>query len=305
MLPEPLRELLRGAFGGAEPADLQPTSGGYSHLSCAATIGGRLCVIKAADQPLRRADLRREAAALALLPGRGLLAPAVLALAESPAWTALVTARLGGEPGQALYSGPVATLAPAYRELGQALARLHTIVPADRAEPDDLDLAPRAEQAAADLAGLPLPPELRADLAAALDHPIWRPSEPRLTHGDAGLHNVLRGEAGLALLDWEWAGWAHPLRDLAWVAWTMRFRRLPVSLWEDLLAGYAALAPLPAGDAATLRALALGQIADILRRAYAGPAWDEWLRRLGWSVGLDFGSEAVALQAASGGALLR
>lgn len=291
MLPEPALALLRRAFPGQPLSGMRPTSGGYSHLSLVADIGGRPCVVKAAELPLRRADLRREAAALGLLPGRDVAAPARLALVDDGGWTLLVTALLPGAPGQALYAGPADALAPAYRALGAALARLHAIAPAGPPG-DDLDVAARAGRAAAALPGLPLPDDLRAPLAAALAHPRWRPAAPRLTHGDAGLHNVLWDGAAAALVDWEWAGWADPLRDLAWLAWTLRFRGLPLDLWAELARGYGR--PLLA-DAPALRALALGQIADILLRAHAGPAWEEWLRRARWTLQLDFEPEAAAL----------
>lgn len=291
MLPEPVRALLRRSFPQQRLAALRATSGGYSHLSVAATLGGRPCVIKAAELPLRRADLRREAIVLDLLAAQALLAPARLALVEGAGWTVLITALLPGEPGQRLYAGPPAALAPAYRALGTSLARLHAIAPTGRPG-DDLDLAARAARAAAALPALPLPDELRAPLTAALAHPRWRPTAPRLTHGDAGLHNLLWDGASATLIDWEWAGWADPLRDLAWLAWTLQFRRLPPELWAELAGAYGR--PLPA-DGATLQALALGQIADILLRAHGGPAWEEWLRRTRWTLGIDFAPAAALL----------
>jgi len=295
MLPEGASALLARTLPGARLAGLAATSGGYSHLSVAATLAGRPCVIKADERPLPRADLRREAAVLALLPGRGIAAPGLLTLAEDENWTVLVTARLPGTPGQQLYAGSLAAMPPAYRALGAALARVHSVAPPAAALPPDLDLAARARLAAGSLPALSLPGELSAALAAALAHPRWRPAAPRLTHGDAGLHNVLWDDGRLALLDWEWAGWADPLRDLAWLAWTLRFRGLPAALWAALLDGYRAVAPSPPADAAALSALALGQIADILRRASGAPSWEEWLRRAAWTVGLDFSSEAGLL----------
>jgi aminoglycoside phosphotransferase len=295
-LPEPARALLRRCFPGEEPTDLRPTSGGYSHLSVAAAIGGRPCLIKAATLPLRRADLRREGAALDLLSGRALAAPARLAGADGDGWTVLVCGLLPGQPGQSLYAGPPGALPPAYRALGAALARLHAIVPEHRPA-DDLDLGARVARAAAALPALPLPADLRGPLAAALAHPRWRPHALRLTHGDAGLHNVLWDGRDVALVDWEWAGWADPLRDLAWLAWTLRFRDLPPELWAELVGAYGRPAGDPAPDGAALHALALGQIADILLRAHGGPAWEEWLRRARWTLGLDFGAAAAALGA--------
>ncbi|NTU83387.1 MAG: phosphotransferase, partial [Chloroflexales bacterium] len=134
-----------------------------------------------------------------------------------------------------------------------------------------------------------LPDDLRAPLAAALAHPAWRPARPRPVHGDAGLHNILWGPAGLALLDWELAGWGDPRLDLAWVAWTIRFRGLPVALWDALLAGYGRERATALGlDEEVLRALALGQVAALLARAAGrAKAWEEWLRRTRWTLHLN------------------
>lgn len=112
-----------------------------------------------------------------------------------------------------------------------------------------------------------------------------RGSPPRRVHGDAGLHNLLWGSRGLTLLDWELGGWGDPRLDLAWVAWTLRFRALPAPCWEALLAGYGREQAQALGlDGAALKALALGQVAGLLARAAGRPAWDEWLRRARWTV---------------------
>jgi aminoglycoside phosphotransferase (APT) family kinase protein len=111
-----------------------------------------------------------------------------------------------------------------------------------------------------------------------------------LVHGDAGLHNLLWDGRIAALLDWEWAGCGSPLLDLAWLHWTMRWRDLPVALWQTMLARYGDGPALACGSSpAALRALALGQIAGILARVQGQPgAWGEWLRRLRWTLALEF-----------------
>lgn len=282
-LPQPLLDLLESAFAGQEVRVGGPTTGGFSNLSFFARVGGRRCVVKAAQREVKRADLRREAQVLGLLSGRGLRAAALVALVEDDAWTALVTTRRAGAPGMLLYAGPPADLAAPLEALGARLARLHALelaAPADEA----LLLAPRAAALAARLCDLPLPDLLRDALAAALAHAAWRPASPRLVHGDAGLHNVLWGREGLALLDWELAGWGDPRLDLAWAAWTLRFRGLPPACWDALLTGYGAERPAARGlDPASARALALGQVAALLARSAGRPAWDEWLRRAGWT----------------------
>jgi aminoglycoside phosphotransferase (APT) family kinase protein len=286
-LPPPVAELLAGAFPGQPVSALAPTVGGFSNLSLLAHVGRRPCAIKAAELPAKRADLRREAGVLALLGGRRLHTPAPLAFAEGGGWSVLVTARRPGTPGLSLYARQPAELAAPLAALGGALARLHNIdmQPPRGAEASGLVLATRAAELAAELVALPLPAELREPLAAALGHPAWRPAAPRLVHGDAGLHNVLWDARGLTLLDWELAGWGDPRLDLAWCAWTLRFRGLPASCWEALLAGYGHERARQLGlDGAALQALALGQVAALLARAWGRPAWEEWLRRARWSL---------------------
>lgn len=280
-LPAPVIDLLAAALPGAPVTALTPTVGGFSNLSVAARIGGVPCVVKAASAPAKIADLRREAHVLALLQGRRLGAPAPVAFAEGGGFAVLVTRRRPGRPGITLYGGAPETIAPACAALGSALARLHAAPIDPPPGAAELLVGARAAELAATLAGLPLPADLRAPLAEALAHPAWRPAHPRLVHGDAGLHNVLWGRRGLTLLDWELAGWGDPRLDLAWAAWTLRFREVPPAAWGALLGGYGrARAAALDLDAETLRALALGQVAALLARAAGTPAaWDEWLRR--------------------------
>ena len=140
------------------------------------------------------------------------------------------------------------------------------------------------------LPALELESDLRDGLREALEHPIWHAQPHGLAHGDAGLHNLLWDGRITALLDWEWAGWGTPLLDLAWLYWTIQWRRLPPALWHSFLAGYDAGPALARGAAPDeMRALVLGQIASILVRTNSQPtAWEEWLRRLGWTKGIAF-----------------
>ncbi len=284
LLPPAVAALAEAALAAAI-SDLAPTVGGFSNLSRHARIGGRPCVIKAAELPAKRASLRHEAAVLGLLAGRGVPAPARLALAEDAAWTVLISEALPGRPGLAMLEGERAELPAAFAALGAILAGLHAL-PAP--ELPGLALAPRLAAARAALAGPDLDAGLRRPLAAALGHPAWQDGPPRLLHGDAGLHNLLwdgrRGCAptrGAALLDWEWAAGGPPAFDLAWLRWTIGWRGLPDELWHAALGAYGQPAPPP--DA--LEALALGQIGMILARLAGQPAARaEWLRRAGWTL---------------------
>lgn len=290
-IPKPVADLLAAAFPGTPTSSPGPTVGGFSNLTLTVTIGRERCVLKAAEEPARRQDLRREALVLALLRGRSLGAPKVLAFAEGGGWAVLVTRRRPGVPGLTLYQRPPEALLPACEALGRALARLHALAlpPPRNAPAQGLLVGERAAALAAALPGLGAPEDLAGRLAEALAHPVWHHPAPRLVHGDAGLHNVLWGSAGLTLLDWELAGWGDPRHDLAWVAWTMRFRSLPPALWEALLAGYGRRRAEALGlEEESLRALALGQIATLLARAAGSPAaWAEWVRRARWTLQLN------------------
>jgi aminoglycoside phosphotransferase (APT) family kinase protein len=284
MLPTPILNLLHSAFPGQTIGDFAATSGGFSNLTAIATIGGERCAIKAATAPLRRADVRREAQVLRLLREHALPAPALIALVEDQAWTIAIMRYVAGEHGLGVLSRAPEQLGALYHALGRLLAQLHPLPPLG-APP----LAQRMDQALAALPALDLEPALVAVLRAALGHPIWRSQPCGLAHGDAGLHNLLWEGRIAALLDWEWSGCGAPLLDLAWLAWTIHWRDLPPTLWEAFLAGYGDGPALANGAAPEdLRALALGQIASILVRAHGQQgAWDEWQRRLRWTLELE------------------
>jgi aminoglycoside phosphotransferase (APT) family kinase protein len=288
MLPDRIAALLAATFPESQVSDVAPTSGGFSNLTLYLTIGGAAYVLKAADTPARRIDVRREARVLQLLAGCGLPVAECHAFAEDAGASLTVMPALPGVNGIALYGGDPAARIAAYRELGALLARVHALTGDPHADAD-LDLAARAAVAAAALPDLFDDPALCAALQDALQHPAWR-SGDRLVHGDAGLHNTLWDGRLSALLDWEWAGWGNPQLDLAWIAWTMRFRQVPEPEWYAFLAAYRAAAPsIGVLDPATLRALALGQIAGILTRVAGRPAaLAEWLRRARWSLDIPF-----------------
>jgi aminoglycoside phosphotransferase (APT) family kinase protein len=279
-------DLIATAFPDASIDGLAPTSGGFSHQSTYVTIDGRRCVVKAACIAHRRAALRHEAHILQLLRGSGLPAPTLLALAEDDGWTIEVQGFVAGTHGLQVLAERPADLEQIYDELGRLLAAIHG---AGLAAPDP---EPRSDTAIATLAALPdlaLDAGLREELAASLAHSAWRPAAPRLVHGDAGLHNLLWDGRITALLDWEWAGCGPPLLDLAWVYWTMRWRSLPIQLWDTFLRAYGPGPAIAAGGVpGELRALALGQVACILANSrYEPTAWAEWLRRARWTLALD------------------
>jgi aminoglycoside phosphotransferase (APT) family kinase protein len=315
-LPQPAVDLLAAAFPAEPLAEPAPTFGGFSHHSAIVTLGARRAVVKAARSAPKRADLRREARILGLLGATGLPAAPILALLEDDIWTVEVIGFVEGVPGLHMLSEMPGDLPSAYSALGCLLAAIHQTPLA--APSHDLLLANRADAVLRALPSLDLDAALHSELSAALAHPAWRPTTPALVHGDAGLHNILWSGEIAALLDWEWSGWGAPLLDIAWVHWTIRWRKLPGSLWQAFLSGYAhGCAPgsqvndtgrpladgeqvlivrrpssivkaTPVIDAPTMRALALGQIAGILAGVQGDVgAWDEWVRRAYWTLALD------------------
>jgi aminoglycoside phosphotransferase (APT) family kinase protein len=288
MLPTDVVRLLQAAFPGESIGQFAATSGGFSNLTAITTIGDRRCVIKAAAATLKRADVRREAALLRLLPADTLPIPRLLALIEDDEWSVVVTGWLPGQHGLAVLAQAPNQLEAIYHALGQLLANIHSIptpVPALAPQLDD-----RMRDALARLPTLALEPDLHTALIEGLEHPIWRALPYYLAHGDVGLHNLLWDGQITALLDWEWAGWGTPLLDLAWLFWTIRWRNLPQALWDSFLAGYGNGPALARGATPeAMRALVLGQITSILARAHGQPsAWEEWRRRLDWTLGIAF-----------------
>jgi aminoglycoside phosphotransferase (APT) family kinase protein len=288
LVPQPVVDLLALTFPGAPIGDAAPTFGGFSNRTAALTIGGQRCVVKAADTPLKREDVRPEARVLELLRGSGLPCPALLALAESEAWTVAVQRAVPGDNGLSFLNGAPHEIERIFPALGQLLAAIHELELAARLP--ELSIAERARQTLAALPDLATEADLHAELALSLAHPAWQPPPARLVHGDAGLHNILWDGHITALLDWEWSGWGNALLDLAWVFWTIRWRGLPDHLWQALLWAYRSHRHGElAGAAATLRALALGQIAGILIRVQRqSAAREEWLRRARWTLSLTF-----------------
>jgi aminoglycoside phosphotransferase (APT) family kinase protein len=283
MLPQPVVELLQSCFPEPLPAQLTPTVGGFSHLAARLNLGGRAYVVKAADAPRKRADLRHEATLLRLLQGTGLPVPMLVALAEDEAWTVEVQEQIDGEPGVVCYNERAPELPRIAQALGVLLARIHSL---PLAPPDEAALlqAARVAQIQQLLPQLDLAGDLQVLLQAVLAHSIWQQGSC-LVHGDAGIHNILWDGQRVALLDWEWSAWGTPLADLAWVAWTLRWRQVEPVVWQAFVAGYGPLPPA-FDDAELRRTLVLGQMAAILPRVqHMPPIRAEWLRRIAWTLG--------------------
>ena len=141
-------------------------------------------------------------------------------------------------------------------QLGEALARIHSIDPASLdgvvpASAGDPALAQISEwERQLDAIGEPLPAVelglrwLRANAP--------EPAEPRLVHGDFRLGNFIVDEHGLAaVIDWELAHIGDPAEDIGWLcirSWRFGNDDLPVAgvgKLDDFLAAYEAAGGTP------------------------------------------------------------
>ena len=142
-LPVPVQLLLEATFPGMALLDPAPTFGGFSNLTLSLTVGAEPCIIKAATLAHKRADLQREAFFLSMLSGSGLPIASLYRLIESECWTIELLHALPGENAIRRLTDPIDTLKPLFTQLGQLLARVHTLAlppPQD----SDLLLAERA-----------------------------------------------------------------------------------------------------------------------------------------------------------------
>jgi aminoglycoside phosphotransferase (APT) family kinase protein len=230
---------------GGEVTGLTRMLGGASRETWAFDLGGRPLVLRRdpAGSP-RGGAMRREAELLVAAEAAGVPVPTIIDADD----TSIVMTRLAGETiaRRILRDDVYATARSRLGgQLATAIAALHRGV------------------APGDVAGLPEPSDVLADLRAALDaasepHPalelglrILASSRPSTTkrvvvHGDFRLGNLMVDEQGLAgVLDWELAHVGDAAEDLGWLcvrSW--RFgSKLPVAgVGEraDLLDTYAA-----------------------------------------------------------------
>lgn len=283
MVPEAAIDLL--VTMGFEPNKYTPTHGGFSHQSTIATINQeQRCVIKAANSDAKRASLSHEAQMLDLLRSSQLPVPSLIALLEDDDWTIELIEFLPGTNGLTILAEEPHVVPNLYLQLGRALKQLHSVTVSPMSP--DKTMAKRTAELRDTLSTLPLPASLLEALLDSLAHEVWALPNRQLVHGDPGLHNVLWQEPQLALIDWEWAGWGDPRQDLAWIWWTMQWRKMPQAYWESFLEGYMPEQP-ELLSAQSLQTIALGQIAFVLTQAYGNEAdWLEWQARAEWTLHL-------------------
>jgi aminoglycoside phosphotransferase len=113
-----------------------------------------------------------------------------------------------------------------------------------------------------------------------------------LTHGDYGAHNILfESDNNLNVLDWEWAEWGNPLNDVAWVCWFTKLHYSELAhilnrAFIDEYLSYNAISISPQ----QLKTCSIYKVWNILYRVrHSTPkVQDEWVRRLDWTLNIDF-----------------
>lgn len=277
-LPTAVELSLQRHFPNQKLLGFEPSMGGFSNWTQHAILEGQQLVVKAASNPHKRVDLRREASALQNLLGRGLPVAALYAQDEYEQATVLLLGHLPGVNGLRLLEQQSPSISALYQQLAQCLAQLHAC-PLPQPPLLAESIAERASAAFAQAKPL-IPAALHPLLVDGLQALHQLPAI-HMIHGDPGAHNLLWDGKLTALLDWEWAGTGHALVDLAWLKWTLRFRNLGEEILHAICVGYGTM---PAADEGLMQRLAFGQMAAIIARLNEQPAARaEWLRRVAWT----------------------
>ncbi|TMR94056.1 phosphotransferase family protein [Nonomuraea basaltis] len=297
-----LAERVAEAFPGVGP--LRTLAGGHSGLTYVTTVGQDRYVVKAvpaAERPVGRNDMLRQARVLRALAGSAVPVPEVVAVDErQPAWFAMEFV-----PGEAVE--PVLDEHEHEHELDPGLARarmveaarvlrrLHEVGLASLTleAPPPRDATAELEQWSRTMRAVPA--ELRPgadDLLRRLAEEVPGDLPPVLLHGDFRLGNVLcRAERAAAVVDWEIWSVGDPRTDLGWFLLFADHRNFPALGREvpglppetELLDAYLAGAP-PLPDLDWFRALCRMKMAAImghnLRRHREGRIHDPDQERL-------------------------
>ncbi len=252
-------------------------------------------VVKAASAALKRSDLAREAASLASIADLELGSPRLLHASQDDEWSIVVTQlsdgsppgldwgrfthELAGDPNRARRLGS---------SIGHRLRRIHDAAPfplnGAGSRTDLLDDA-RRELEERTQRGERIPETLCSEMISALMHNSHHRGSAFL-HGDFGLHNLLIEDpfhSGVVscVLDWELSGWGNALTDLAWLSWTLWFRRLPPEVWDGFVSTYGTWAMTALGwEPEMVRTMVLSQMAVLMARTEPENAVrDVWIAR--------------------------
>lgn len=225
-----------------EPA---PLEGGITNRNFRARFGGDDVVVRlpGKDTSLLGIDRHAEAEANRCAAAAG-VAPEVLALLDDP--PCLVTRFVVGEPME-----PAGLREPAALEaVAAALRTVHACPPIEAGFSAFRIVEDYAAKTAARGSAVPADYERSHQTAARIEAALrHRPHEPVLCHNDLLAANFLRSEAGLRVVDWEYAGMGDRFFDLGNFAVN---NELGDAEEEAFLAAYLQ-APPAAGELAKLR----------------------------------------------------
>ncbi len=183
--------------------------GGLSNHAWSVGAGDSRCIVRLSPPDAARLGVDRasECRLLAAVAAAG-LAPEVVCC--DPARRLLVTRRIDGLPLRREQAVDLPTLAG----LAGALRRLHALpVPAGVHRVDFAEQAARLERASD--GWRPQDEVLRTKSRFAFRMLAGRRRRPRLCHNDLHHLNLVRAEARLWLVDWEYGGVGDPIFDLA------------------------------------------------------------------------------------------
>lgn len=296
-----LAERVRGTLAALHPdepiGELRPLSGGHSGLTYAVSAGPARYVVKAsvaAERPVGRNDMVRQARALRALAGSAVPIPAVAAVDEAdPPWFAMQYVEGDAtEPVLDEHDLPASVIRSRMLGLAGILRSLHE-TDAGSLESDPID--PAGELARWTRTMHAVPAEVRpggAELMQRLGRAAPAPIAPTLVHGDFRLGNALcQGSKVTAVIDWELWSRGDPRIDLAWFLLFADAANFPhlgspspgVPTDAELLDAYLRGRPPPA-DFAWFRALSRAKMAAImghnLRRHREGRRHDPDQERL-------------------------
>ena len=113
-----------------------------------------------------------------------------------------------------------------------------------------------------------------------------------LTHGDYGPHNILSDtENNFSVLDWEWAEWGNALNDVAWICWftKLHYSEIANILNRTFIEEYISYNPISIApdQLKTCSVYKVWNVLDRVRHAKR-EVKAEWLRRLEWTLNIDF-----------------
>ncbi|MEC0092330.1 phosphotransferase family protein [Paenibacillus macquariensis] len=173
-----------------------------------------------------------------------------------------------------------------YKQLGQILARdIHSIKSRNSTRSLPTIKLVNIELDSLDFIPLVLMNEVRTILNINIEE------EQVLIHGDYGPHNALILNESLYIIDWEWAGWGHPLQDISWILWFvhLHYPQIAKELSGTFLTTYCSYSKIQINEE-LIKAFSVSRIINIMDRIRNASidVQQEWIRRLQWTMNTNF-----------------